>query len=116
MGLVLGCLLTTLSFLKKSSFECLDLFILMDKILPRVGLVAYMLEFPKQLKRIHSTFHFSNLKKRLAKGDIIVPVNEIQLDDKLHMIEEPVEVVDREVNRARGAMDTLVVVFWMSHA
>ncbi|GKB94261.1 putative reverse transcriptase domain-containing protein [Tanacetum coccineum] len=36
-------------------------------------------------------------RKCLAEGDIVVPMDEIQIDDKLHMIEEPVEVVDREV-------------------
>ncbi|GKD29187.1 putative reverse transcriptase domain-containing protein [Tanacetum coccineum] len=63
----------------------------------RVGPVAYTLELPEELKEIHSTFHVSNLKKCLAEGDIVVPMEEIQLDDKLHMIEEPVEIVDREV-------------------
>ncbi|GJZ04654.1 retrovirus-related pol polyprotein from transposon TNT 1-94 [Tanacetum coccineum] len=67
------------------------------KILARVGPVAYTLELPEELKGIHSTFHVSNLKKCLAKGDIVVLMDEIQLDDKLHMIEEPVEVVDREI-------------------
>ncbi|GKC13933.1 putative reverse transcriptase domain-containing protein [Tanacetum coccineum] len=67
------------------------------KILARVGPVAYTLEFPEGLKGIHSTFHVLNLKKCLAKGDIIVLIDEVQLDDKLHMIEEPVEVVDRDV-------------------
>nr|GEV93147.1 reverse transcriptase domain-containing protein [Tanacetum cinerariifolium] len=69
------------------------------KILARVGLVAYTLELPKELKGIHSTFHVLNLKKCLTEGDIVVPMDEIQLDDKLHMIEEPMEVVDREVKR-----------------
>nr|GFA19036.1 reverse transcriptase domain-containing protein [Tanacetum cinerariifolium] len=67
------------------------------KILAIVGPVAYTLELPKELKWIHSTFHVLNLKKCLAEGDIVVLMEEIQLDDKLHMIEEPVEVVDREV-------------------
>nr|GEX07141.1 reverse transcriptase domain-containing protein [Tanacetum cinerariifolium] len=67
------------------------------RILARVGLVAYTLELPEELKGIHSTFHVSNLKKCLAEGDIVVSMDEIQLDDKLYMIEEPVEVVDREV-------------------
>ncbi|GKC17962.1 putative reverse transcriptase domain-containing protein [Tanacetum coccineum] len=71
------------------------------KILARVGPVAYMLELPEELKGIHSTFHVSNLKKCLAEGDIVVPMDEIQLDDKLHMIEEPVETVDREVKRLK---------------
>nr|GEV84065.1 reverse transcriptase domain-containing protein [Tanacetum cinerariifolium] len=67
------------------------------KILVRVGLVAYTLELPRELKGIHSTFQVLNLQKCLAEGDVGILVDEIQLDDKFHMIEEPVEVVDREV-------------------
>ncbi|GJY91104.1 hypothetical protein Tco_0506300 [Tanacetum coccineum] len=55
------------------------------KIVARVGPVAYTLELPEELKGIHSTFHVSNLKKCLAEGDVVVPMEEIQLDDKLHM-------------------------------
>nr|GEU54737.1 reverse transcriptase domain-containing protein [Tanacetum cinerariifolium] len=65
------------------------------KILARVCLVAYTLEFPKELKGIHSTFHVSNLKKCLAEGDVVIPLDEIQFDDKLHMIEELVELVNK---------------------
>nr|GFA48048.1 putative reverse transcriptase domain-containing protein [Tanacetum cinerariifolium] len=52
------------------------------KILARVGHVAYTLELPEELKGIHSTFHVSNLKRCLAEGDVVVPVDEIQLDRK----------------------------------
>ncbi|GJZ94416.1 putative reverse transcriptase domain-containing protein [Tanacetum coccineum] len=79
-------------------------------ILARVGPVAYTLELPKELKGIHSTFHVSNLKKCLAEGDIVVLMDEIQLDDKLHMIEEPVEVVDREVKRLKQSRTPIVKV------
>ncbi|GJS74370.1 putative reverse transcriptase domain-containing protein [Tanacetum coccineum] len=78
------------------------------KILARVGPVAYT------LKGIHSTFHISNLKKCLAKGDIVVLIDEIQLDDKLHMIEELVEVVDREVKRLKQSRIPIVKVCWNS--
>nr|GEW35190.1 putative reverse transcriptase domain-containing protein [Tanacetum cinerariifolium] len=61
--------------------------------------MTYTLELPEDLKGIHSAFHVSNLKKCLAKGDIIVLIDEIQLYDRLHMIKEPVEVVDREVKQ-----------------
>ncbi|GJW12522.1 putative reverse transcriptase domain-containing protein [Tanacetum coccineum] len=47
------------------------------KILARAGPVAYTLELPKELKGIHSTFHVLNLKKCLAKGDIVVLMDEI---------------------------------------
>ncbi|GJT95739.1 putative reverse transcriptase domain-containing protein [Tanacetum coccineum] len=84
------------------------------KILTRVGPVAYTLELPKELEGIHSTFHVSNLKKCLAEGDIVVPMDEIQLDVKLHMIEEPVEVVDREVKRLKQSRIPIVKVRWNS--
>ncbi|GKC32291.1 reverse transcriptase domain-containing protein [Tanacetum coccineum] len=80
---------------KSLEFEVRDMVLL--KILARVGPVAYTLELPEELKGIHSTFHVSNLKRCLAEGNIVVPMDEIQLDDKLHMTEEPIEVVDREV-------------------
>nr|GEV24260.1 hypothetical protein [Tanacetum cinerariifolium] len=67
-------------------------------------------KFPKGFKGIHNTFHVSNLKKYLAKGDIVVSMNEIQLDDKLHMIEEPVEVVDREVKQLKQSRIPIVKV------
>ncbi|GJV64349.1 putative reverse transcriptase domain-containing protein [Tanacetum coccineum] len=84
------------------------------KILAIFGPVAYTLELPKELKGIHKTFHVSNLKKGLAEGDIVVPMDEIQLDDKLYMIEEPVEVVDREVKQLKQSRIPIVKVCWNS--
>ncbi|GKE64224.1 hypothetical protein Tco_1518385 [Tanacetum coccineum] len=80
------------------------------KILVRVGPVAYTLELPKELKGVHNTFHVSNLKKCLAEGDVVVPMEEIQLDDKLHMIEEPIEIVDREVKQLKQSRIPIVKV------
>ncbi|GJT39317.1 hypothetical protein Tco_0939182 [Tanacetum coccineum] len=71
-------------------------YIRLFKILARVGPVAYTLELPKELKGIHSTFHVSNLKKYLPDENLIIPLDEIQLDDKLHFIKEPIKIVDRE--------------------
>nr|GEV03609.1 retrotransposon protein, putative, Ty3-gypsy subclass [Tanacetum cinerariifolium] len=84
------------------------------KILARVGHVAYTLELREELNEIHSTFHILNLKKCLAKGDIVVPMDEIQLDDKLHMIKEPVEIVDREVKPHKQSRIPIVKVRWNS--
>ncbi|GKF61392.1 hypothetical protein Tco_0181446 [Tanacetum coccineum] len=84
------------------------------KILARVGPVAYTLDLPEELKGIHSTFHVSNLKKCLAEGDVVVSMDEIQHDDKLHMIEEPVEVIDREVKRLKQSRIPIVKVRWNS--
>ncbi|GJT50422.1 hypothetical protein Tco_0976579 [Tanacetum coccineum] len=84
------------------------------KILARVGPIAYTLELPKELKGIHSMFPVSNLKKCLVEGDIVVPIDEIQLDDKFHMIEVPLEVVDREVKRLKQSQIPIVKVRWNS--
>ncbi|GKB46946.1 hypothetical protein Tco_0897699 [Tanacetum coccineum] len=84
------------------------------KIVARVGPVAYTLELPEELKGIHSTFHVSNLKKCLMEGDDVVSVEEIQLDDKLHMIEEPVEIIDKEVKRLKQSRIPIVKVRWNS--
>nr|GEY51455.1 putative reverse transcriptase domain-containing protein [Tanacetum cinerariifolium] len=64
------------------------------KIIERIGPVAYKLELPEKLHGIHSTFHVSNLKKCLADENLVIPLEEVQLDDKLHFIEEPVEIMD----------------------
>nr|GEY10022.1 hypothetical protein [Tanacetum cinerariifolium] len=74
------------------------------------GRCTLYVELPEELKGIHSTFHVSNLKKCLAEGDIVVLVDEIQLDDKLHMIEEPMEVVDRHVKRLKQSRIPIVKV------
>ncbi|GJT55082.1 hypothetical protein Tco_0990136 [Tanacetum coccineum] len=84
------------------------------RILARIGPVAYTLELPEELKGIHSTFHVLNLKKCLAEDDIVVLMDEIQLDDKLHMIAEAVEIVYREVKRLKQSQIPIVKVRWNS--
>ncbi|GJS40679.1 putative reverse transcriptase domain-containing protein [Tanacetum coccineum] len=67
------------------------------KILAKVGTVAYRLELPEKLSRVHSTFHVSNLKKCLSDEPLAIPLDEIHVDDKLNFIEESIEIMDREV-------------------
>nr|GEU43320.1 hypothetical protein [Tanacetum cinerariifolium] len=67
------------------------------KVLAKVGTVAYRLELPEQLSRVHSTFHVSNLKKCLSDEPLVISLDEVHIDDKLLFVEEPVEVMDREV-------------------
>ncbi|GJW04144.1 putative reverse transcriptase domain-containing protein [Tanacetum coccineum] len=82
------------------------------KILTKVGIVAYRLELPEQLGRVHSTFHVSNLKKCLSDETLVIPLDEIQIDDKLHFIIEPVEIIDREVKRLKQSRIPIVKVQW----
>ncbi|GKA17107.1 putative reverse transcriptase domain-containing protein [Tanacetum coccineum] len=64
------------------------------KILAKVITVAYLLELLEQLSRVHSTFHVSNLKKCLSDETLVIPLDDIQIGDKLHFVEEPVQIMD----------------------
>nr|GEX93768.1 hypothetical protein [Tanacetum cinerariifolium] len=67
------------------------------KIPAKVGMVAYQLELPEQLSRVHSTFHVLNLKKRFVDETLAIRLDEIQIDNKLNFIEESIEIMDQEV-------------------
>ncbi|GJU00466.1 putative reverse transcriptase domain-containing protein [Tanacetum coccineum] len=71
------------------------------KVLAKVRTVVYRLELPQQLSRVQSTFHVSNLKKCLFDESLVIPLDEINIDDRLHFVEEPVEIMDREVKRLK---------------
>ena len=84
------------------------------KILDRIGPVAYRLELPAELSSVHNTFHVSNLKKCLADESLVIPLEEIQLDDKLNFVEEPAEIMDREVKKLKQSRIPIVKVRWNS--
>ncbi|GJW40501.1 putative reverse transcriptase domain-containing protein [Tanacetum coccineum] len=69
------------------------------KVLEKIGTIAYKLELPQELSRVHNTFHVSNLKKCYSDEPLAVPLEGLHVDDKLHFVEEPVEIMDREVKR-----------------
>ncbi|GJQ98053.1 putative reverse transcriptase domain-containing protein [Tanacetum coccineum] len=85
-----------------------------DKLLAKVGTVAYRHELPQQLSKVHSTFHMANLKKCLFDDLLVIPLNEIQIDDKLHFVEEPIEIMNREVKWLKQSRIPIVNVRWNS--
>ncbi|GJX85550.1 putative reverse transcriptase domain-containing protein [Tanacetum coccineum] len=84
------------------------------KVLAKVGTVAYKLELPQQLSRVHSTFHVSNLKKCLSDEPLAIPLDEIHIDDKLYFVEEPVKIMDRKVKRLKQSRIPIIKVQWNS--
>ncbi|GJW03362.1 putative reverse transcriptase domain-containing protein [Tanacetum coccineum] len=80
----------------------------------RLGTVAYRLEMLEKLSHVHSTFHVSNLKKCLSDEPLTIPLEEIHVDDKLNFIEEPVEIMDREVKRLKQSRIPIVNIHWNS--
>ncbi|GKA22326.1 putative ribonuclease H-like domain-containing protein [Tanacetum coccineum] len=84
------------------------------KVLAKVKAVAYKLELPQELSRVHSTFHVSNLKKCYSDEPLAIPLDELHIDDKLHFVEEPIEIMDREVKRLKQSRIPIVKVWWNS--
>ncbi|GJY25546.1 putative reverse transcriptase domain-containing protein [Tanacetum coccineum] len=85
------------------------------KVIERVGEVAYKLKLPEELSRVHNTFHVSNLKKCHADEPLAVPLDGLHLDNKLHFVEEPLEIVGREVKQLKQSRIPLVKVRWNSN-
>ncbi|GJZ75283.1 hypothetical protein Tco_0639748 [Tanacetum coccineum] len=80
------------------------------KILAKVGTLAYRLELPEKLSQVHSSFHVLNLKKCFVDEPLAIPFDEIQIDDKLNFIEEPVKIMDREVKQLKQSRIPIVMV------
>ncbi|GJU46909.1 putative reverse transcriptase domain-containing protein [Tanacetum coccineum] len=84
------------------------------EIVEHVGPVAYRLKLPQELSCVHDTFHVSNLKKCLAEPDVQVPLDEIEIDENLRFVEEPIEIVERDVKKLKRRRIPLVKVRWNS--
>ncbi|GJV86090.1 hypothetical protein Tco_1525988 [Tanacetum coccineum] len=82
------------------------------RIIERIGPVAYRLELPQELSRVHNVFHVCNLKKCLSDDTLVIPLEEIQLDDKLNFVEEPVEITDHEVKQLKRSRIPIIKVRW----
>ncbi|KAI3814135.1 hypothetical protein L1987_18882 [Smallanthus sonchifolius] len=84
------------------------------KIIKRIGPVAYQLDIPERLSGVHNIFHISNLKKCLVDKSLAVPLEELHIDEQLRFIEEPVEIMDREVKSLKHSKIPIVTVRWNS--
>ncbi|GJU96454.1 putative reverse transcriptase domain-containing protein [Tanacetum coccineum] len=82
------------------------------EILERIGHVAYQLRLPDELSSVHDTFQVSNLKKCLADANLHVPLDEIKIEKTIRFVEEPVEIMDREVRSLKRSKISLMKVCW----
>ncbi|GJY64861.1 putative reverse transcriptase domain-containing protein [Tanacetum coccineum] len=80
------------------------------KVIKIVETVAYKLKLPQQLSRVHNTFHVSNMKKCLSDESLVIPLEELCVDDKLHFEEEAVEVMDREIKQLKRSRIPIIKV------
>nr|GEY49419.1 putative reverse transcriptase domain-containing protein [Tanacetum cinerariifolium] len=84
------------------------------EIVECVGPVAYQLKLPQEPSCVHDTFHVSNLKKCLAEPYVQLPLDEIEIDENLYFVEEPMEIVERDVKKLKRRRIPLVKVRWSS--
>ncbi|GJZ28432.1 hypothetical protein Tco_0573079, partial [Tanacetum coccineum] len=84
------------------------------KVLEKVGAVAYKLEFPQELSKVHNTFHVSNLKKCHANEPLAFPFDGLHIDDKLHLVEEPIVIMDRDIKQLKQSRIPIFKVRWNS--
>ncbi|GJV79036.1 putative reverse transcriptase domain-containing protein, partial [Tanacetum coccineum] len=84
------------------------------EIIEKVSLVAYRLDFPKELDGVHDTFHVSNLKKCLADPTLQVPLDEIRVDDMLNFVEDPMKIIEREFKKLKRGRIAIIKVRWNS--
>nr|GEW55058.1 putative reverse transcriptase domain-containing protein [Tanacetum cinerariifolium] len=84
------------------------------KVLDKVGTVSYKLELLQELSRVHNKFHVPNLKKCHADEPLAIPLYGLHFDDKLHFVEEPIEIMDRKVKRLKQSRILLIKVRWNS--
>ncbi|GKA33451.1 putative reverse transcriptase domain-containing protein [Tanacetum coccineum] len=76
------------------------------KILDKVVTLAYRLELPDLLSRVHSPFHVLNLKKCFVDEPYFI--NESRRQTKLNFIEEPIKIMDREIKRLKQSRHLIV--------
>ncbi|GKF95019.1 hypothetical protein Tco_0284719, partial [Tanacetum coccineum] len=84
------------------------------KVLGKVEEVAYKRKLPEELSRVHNTFHVSNLKRFYVEEPLAVSLDGLHFDDKFQFVEEPVEIMDREVKRLKRSRIPLIKVRWNS--
>jgi len=77
--------------------------------------VAYQLELPPELHRIHDVFHVSMLRRYRSDPTHIIPVAKVEVQSDLTFEEEPVQILDRDVKVLRRKSVSLVKVLWRNH-
>ncbi|GJR09131.1 putative reverse transcriptase domain-containing protein [Tanacetum coccineum] len=89
-----------------------------DKVMLKVSPWKGVMRFGKRGKlnpsRVHNMFHVSNLKKCLSDESLVIPLEELRVDDKLHFVEEPVEVMDHEIKQLKRSHIPIIKVRWNS--
>nr|GEW14407.1 putative reverse transcriptase domain-containing protein [Tanacetum cinerariifolium] len=88
-----------------------------DKVMLKVSPWKGVARFGKRRKlnpRYIGPFQVSNLKKCMSDESLVIPLEGLHVDDKLHFIEEPMEIMDREIKQLKRSRIPIIKVRWKS--
>ncbi|GJZ87746.1 putative reverse transcriptase domain-containing protein [Tanacetum coccineum] len=80
-----------------------------DRVMLKVSPWKGVVRFGKRGKGMSA---LSSLKKCMSDESLVIPLEELRVDDKLHFVEEPVEVVDREIKQLKRSLIPIIKVRW----
>ncbi|GJU83699.1 putative reverse transcriptase domain-containing protein [Tanacetum coccineum] len=80
-----------------------------DKVMLKVSPWKGVVHFGKRGKL--NPRYVGPFKKCLSDESLVIPLGELRVDDKLHFVEEPVEVMDREIKQLKR-IHIPVIKFW----
>ena len=86
------------------------------KVLEQKGTVAYQLELPIQLSKIHDVFHVSQLKKCLREPSEQLQDLNIKLQPDLSYEERPLKILEVEDRQLRRRKIRFCKVQWKTHS
>nr|GEU56587.1 putative reverse transcriptase domain-containing protein [Tanacetum cinerariifolium] len=84
------------------------------KVLEKVGVISDKLYLPQELRKVHNKFHVSNLKKCHANEPLVVLLDGLHIDEKLHLVEEPMVIMDHDIKRLKQSRILIFKVQWNS--
>ena len=77
--------------------------------------MAYRLDLPKELARVHNVFHISILRGYILDPSHVLEAPEIELRDDLSYEKQPVQILGRGEKELHNKTISLVKVLWRNH-
>ena len=85
------------------------------EVIERVGPLAYKIALPPELSQIHNMFHVSMLRRYRSDPMHVLRESEMEITEKLTYVEEPIEILGREIKKLRRKEIPMVRVKWSHH-
>jgi hypothetical protein len=85
-------------------------------IVEKCGTVAYKLDLPPSLARVHDTFHVPQLKKCLKPHVAVVLPKVTLLEADLSYTEHPINVLDQKDRATRHKTIKFFKIQWSNHS